>query len=53
MPKEPGEAQRELGIEKEASYIVSVINVDDHPYVCKYPEDVFLFVVKSKLFIHE
>jgi hypothetical protein len=53
MPNEPGEAQRELGIEKEASYIVSVINVDDHPYVCKYPEDVFLFVVKSKLFIHE
>src|SRR6476620_3839546 len=26
MAKEPGEAQRELGIEKEASYIVSVIN---------------------------
>jgi hypothetical protein len=26
MPKEPGEAQRELSIEKEASYIVSVIN---------------------------
>jgi hypothetical protein len=26
MPQEPGEAQRELGIEKEASYIVSVIN---------------------------
>jgi hypothetical protein len=26
MPKEPGEAQRELGIEKEASYIISVIN---------------------------
>ncbi|MBV9178659.1 MAG: hypothetical protein JO297_16660, partial [Nitrososphaeraceae archaeon] len=26
MPKEPGEAQIELGIEKEASYIVSVIN---------------------------
>ncbi len=26
MPKEPGEAQQELGIEKEASYIVSVIN---------------------------
>jgi hypothetical protein len=26
MPEEPGEAQRELGIEKEASYIVSVIN---------------------------
>jgi hypothetical protein len=26
MPKEPGEAQKELGIQKEASYIVSVIN---------------------------
>src|ERR671936_1793266 len=26
MPKQPGEAQQELGIEKEASYIVSVIN---------------------------
>ena len=26
MPKEPGEAQQELGIEKEASYIVSVVN---------------------------
>jgi hypothetical protein len=26
MPNEPGEAQKELGIEKEASYIVSVIN---------------------------
>jgi hypothetical protein len=26
MPEEPGEAQRELGIEKEASYIVSIIN---------------------------
>ena len=26
LPKEPGEAQQELGIEKEASYIVSVIN---------------------------
>jgi hypothetical protein len=26
MPKDPGEAQKELGIEKEASYIVSVIN---------------------------
>jgi hypothetical protein len=26
MPKEPGEAQRELGIEKEANYIISVIN---------------------------
>ena len=26
LPNEPGEAQQELGIEKEASYIVSVIN---------------------------
>jgi hypothetical protein len=26
MPEEPGEAQKELGIEKEASYIISVIN---------------------------
>ena len=26
LPNEPGEAQRELGIEKEASYIISVIN---------------------------
>jgi len=26
LPKEPGEAQIELGIEKEASYIISVIN---------------------------
>ena len=26
MPNEPGEAQKELGIEKEASYIISVIN---------------------------
>jgi hypothetical protein len=26
MPKEPGEAQQELGIEKEASYVISVIN---------------------------
>jgi hypothetical protein len=26
LPREPGEAQKELGIQKEASYIVSVIN---------------------------
>ena len=26
LPKEPGEAQIELGIEREASYVVSVIN---------------------------
>jgi hypothetical protein len=49
MPKEPGEAQKELGIEKEASYIISVINpkrpaptgypsTDEPP---KYPQEVF------------
>jgi hypothetical protein len=26
LPKEPGEAQKELGIEKEASYVITVIN---------------------------
>ena len=26
MPEEPGEAQKELGIEKEASYVISIIN---------------------------
>ena len=26
IPKDPGEAQKELGIEKEASYVISVIN---------------------------
>src|SRR5919199_104135 len=26
LPKEPGEAQKELGIEKEATYVISVIN---------------------------
>jgi hypothetical protein len=48
MPKEPGEAQKELGIEKEASYVISVINpkrpaptgypsTEEQP---KYPEEV-------------
>ena len=26
VPKEPSDAQKELGIEKEASYVISVIN---------------------------
>ena len=26
IPNEPGQAQNELGIEKEASYVISVIN---------------------------
>ena len=29
LPKELGEAQKELGIEKEASYIITVINPKD------------------------
>jgi hypothetical protein len=48
IPKEPGEAQKEVGIEKEASYVISVINpkrpaptgypsTEEQP---KYPEEV-------------
>jgi hypothetical protein len=48
LPKEPGEAQKELGIEKEASYVISVINpkipkqpnlptIEEPP---KYPQEV-------------
>jgi hypothetical protein len=37
MPKEPGEAQKELGIEKEASYIISVINPKKRPAPTGYP----------------
>jgi hypothetical protein len=48
MPHKPGEAQEELGIEKEASYIISVINPKipvpkDYPSAeepPKYPESV-------------
>ena len=36
MPKEPGEAQNELGIEKEASYVISVIN-PKRPAPAGYP----------------
>ena len=36
LPKEPGEAQKELGIEKEASYIVTVIN-PNKPVPAGYP----------------
>lgn len=35
-PEEPGEAQKELGIEKEARYIISVIN-PKHPAPSGYP----------------
>jgi hypothetical protein len=48
MPEQPGEAQKELGIQKEASYVISVINpkrpapagypsTEEQP---NYPEDV-------------
>jgi hypothetical protein len=48
LPNEPGEAQQELGIEKEASYVISVINpkipkssnlptIEEPP---KYPQEV-------------
>ena len=51
LPKEPGEAQIELGIEKEASYIVSVINpkkpaassVTRRWYLSKYPEEIPMY----------
>ena len=37
LPKEPGEATKELGIEKEASYIISVINPKTRPSKEGYP----------------
>jgi hypothetical protein len=37
MPKEPGEAQRELGIQKEASYMISVINPKKPATTAGYP----------------
>jgi len=50
MPNEPGEAQKELGIEKEASYVISVINpkvprssagsLPSTEVPVKYPEEV-------------
>ena len=50
MPKEPGEAQKELGIQKEASYVISVINprktrspAEGYPSTeepAKYPDEV-------------
>ena len=39
LPKEPGEAQKELGIEKEASYIISVINPKIGPSTEGYPSN--------------
>jgi hypothetical protein len=65
MPKEPGEAQRELGIEKEASYIVCVINpkkpaassaVDGGKYpsteeIPMYPEELLKGFNDSDIFV--
>jgi hypothetical protein len=65
MPKEPGEAQKELGIEKEASYIVSVINpkkpaasstVDGGKYLTTeeipmYPEELLKGFNDSDIFV--
>ncbi len=58
-PEEPGEAQKELGIEKEASYIISVINpnkpapsgypsADGSP---EYPEEVLKEFDKNENFV--
>jgi len=58
-PEEPGEAQKELGIEKEASYIISIINpkkptppgypsAEEPP---KYPEDVLKELSEDENFL--
>ncbi|MDP9015785.1 MAG: hypothetical protein M3M87_03385 [Thermoproteota archaeon] len=58
-PEKPGEAQQELGIEKEASYIISVINpkqpspsgypsAEESP---KYPEEVLKEFDKNENFV--
>jgi hypothetical protein len=59
LPKDPGEAQKELGIEKEASYVISVINpkipapagypsTEEPP---KYPEEVLKELSDAENFI--
>ena len=59
MTKEPGEAQNELGIEKEASYVISVINpkrpapagypsTEEQP---NYPQDVLKEFSETENFI--
>jgi hypothetical protein len=57
MPQEIGEAQKELGIEKEATYIITVINPNksvpesystaeaERP---KYPEDIEKYLINSQ-----
>jgi DNA-directed RNA polymerase subunit H (RpoH/RPB5) len=58
-PGEPGEAQKELGIEKEASYIISVINpkkptppgypsAEEYP---KYPDEVLKEFSENENFV--
>src|SRR5919112_6915095 len=59
LPKEPGEAQNELGIEKEASYIVTVINPKNpvpqgYPSAeqpPKYPESILKQFNESENFV--
>jgi hypothetical protein len=61
LPKEPGEAQEEMGIEKEASYIISVINPkraksseDGYPSTeepTKYPPEVLNELDETENFI--
>ena len=61
MPKEPGEAQEELGIEKEASYVISVINpkktrspTEGYPSTeepAKYPPEVLKELNETENFI--
>ena len=59
LPDEPGEAQKELGIEKEASYVISVINpkipapvgypsTEEPP---KYPQEVLMELSDTENFI--
>jgi len=61
MPKEPGEAQKELGIQKEASYVISVINpkktrspAEGYPSTeepAKYPDEVLKEFNETENFI--
>ena len=59
IPEQPGEAQRELGIQKEASYVISIINpkrpapagypsTEERP---KYPEDVLKEFSETEKFV--
>ena len=60
MPKEPGNAQEELRIEKEASYIVSVINPkvpvpEGYPSTeqpPEYPESILVGLGQKRIIFH-